>query len=75
MHADHCDNKSLLIEGYSLINLCICNVLTEWIFFEMDYQVNRKMMVMVTAFEELRMVVSKTKWNYFDLIASLISHK
>ena len=41
----------------------------------MDYQVNRKMMVMVTAFEELRMVVSKTKWNYFDLIASLISHK
>ena len=61
MHADLLDNNNLLIKGYNLINLCIFNVLTEWIFFEMDYQVNQKMTVMVTTSEELRMVVSKTK--------------
>ena len=53
----------MLIKGYSLINLYIFNVLVEWIIFEMDYQVDRKMTVMVTTSKELPMVVSKTKWN------------
>ena len=63
LYADLLDDKSLLIKGYSLINLYIFNVLTKWIFFEMNCQVCQKMMVEVTVFEDLPMVVSKIKWN------------
>ena len=56
-------DKSLLIKGYSLINLYISNVLTEWIFFEIYCQVYRKMAVVVTVFKELPMVGSKYDWN------------
>ena len=68
-------DKSLLIKGYSLINLYISNVLTEWIFFEMYCQVYREMAVVVTIFEELPMAVSKYYWNQSELYASIILHK
>ena len=63
MYANRLDDKSLLIKGYILINLCIFNVLTTWMFFEMNCVVCQKMMVEVTFSEDLQMVVSKIKWN------------
>ena len=63
MHANLLDDTNLLIKGYSLINIYIFNVLMEWMFFEMYCQVHRKMTMVVTIFEELLMVVSKSKWN------------
>ena len=63
LHANLLDNIGLLINGYSMVYLDILNVLTGWIFFEMDYQVDWKMTMLVTASENLPMVVSKTKRN------------
>jgi hypothetical protein len=63
LYANPLNDKSLLINGYSLIKLYITNVLTEWMFFEMDYHVDRKVTEMVTVSEEMPIVVSKTKWN------------
>ena len=63
LHANLLDNIGLLINGYSKVYLDIFNVLTGWIFFEMDYQVDWKMTMLVTASENLPMVVSKTKRN------------
>ena len=63
LHANLLDNIGLLINGYSMVYLDIFNVLTGWIFFEMDYQVDWKMTMLVTASENLPMVVSKTKRN------------
>ena len=63
LHANLLDNIGLLINGYSMVYLDIFNVLTGWIFFEMDYQVDWKMTMLVTASKNLPMVVSKTKRN------------
>ena len=52
------NDKNLLIKGYSLINLYISNVLTKWIFFEMYFQVYRKMAGVVIVVEDFPMVVS-----------------
>jgi hypothetical protein len=57
------DDESLLINEYNLIKLYITNILMEWIFFEMDYQVDRKMTEMVTFFEIVPIIVSKTNWH------------
>ena len=57
------NDKNLLIKGHTLINLYIFNVLTKWIFFEMYCEVYRKMAVVVTVFEELPTVVSKSNWK------------
>jgi hypothetical protein len=46
-----------------MIKLYITNVLTDWVFFEMDYQGDRKVTEMVTVFEEMPITVSKTKWK------------
>jgi hypothetical protein len=60
-------DKNLLTKGYSLLKffiyIYITYILTEWILFEMDYQVDRKVMEMVTVSEEMPITVSKTKWN------------
>ena len=70
MHANLLDDKILLITAYNLINLYIFNVLTKWIFLEMNCQVYQKMTVVVTVSDELPMVVSKIKWNLFEIIAA-----
>jgi hypothetical protein len=57
------NDESLLINGYSLIKLYITNVLMEWIFFEMDYHVDRKMTKMVTISKKVPITVSKTNWH------------
>jgi hypothetical protein len=63
LYVNPLNDKNLLINGYSLIELYITNVLTEWIFFEMDYQVDRTMTEMVTISEEVQIIVSKPNWN------------
>jgi hypothetical protein len=54
LYVNPLNDENLLIHGYSLIKLYITNVLTEWIFFEMDYQVDRRLMEMVTVSEEVQ---------------------
>ena len=63
LHVNPLNDESLLINGYILINLYITNVLTDWILFEMDYQVDRKMTEMVIVSEEVPITVSKTNWK------------
>ena len=63
MYVNPLNDENLLFHGYNMIKLYITNVLTEWIFFEMDYQVDRKMTEMVTISKEVPLIVSKTNWN------------